>query len=175
MSDKGRPTPVRVLALIMAALLVAGLVPALPEAPSALAQGTNDAVELGGEDRPSGEDNGDGVISVVGDGAGEGTEAAGPEAREGVGADSAGRDEDAMFAAQAVGASNPRVRADSSMAAGQVATWDCVWFGSYPQTEVTGSDNVYKSLQNAGWDGNGDATVGGKKYRRVSRSDATDN
>ena len=161
----------RVLALLVAALLVAGLVPALPEAPSALAQETEGAVELGGEDRPSGEDNGDGVISVVGDGAGEGTEAAGPEAREGVGADSAGRDEDAMFATQAVSVSNPQVRADSSMAAGQVATWDCVWFGSYPQTEITSDDTVYFRLQNASWDANGDVMIDNTKYRRISSSD----
>lgn len=29
--------------------------------------------------------------------------------------------------------SNPRIIPDSSMEAGQKVTWDCIWFGSYPQ------------------------------------------
>ena len=35
--------------------------------------------------------------------------------------------------------SNPRIVKDSSMDAGQRVTWDCVYFGSYPQTEVVES------------------------------------
>lgn len=31
---------------------------------------------------------------------------------------------------------NPRIVKDDSMEAGQKVTWDCVYFGSYPQTEV---------------------------------------
>ena len=31
---------------------------------------------------------------------------------------------------------NPRIVSDSSMKAGQKVTWDCIWFGSYPQAEV---------------------------------------
>ena len=49
--------------------------------------------------------------------------------------------------------SNPRVVADSSMASGQRATWDCVWFGSYPQEVVTdaakGTVNVGGNLVTA--------------------------
>ncbi len=78
-----------------------------------------------------------------------------------------------VLAVQSVSVSNPRVKADSSMKAGQVTTWDCVWLGSYPQTEVTASDSVYASLEAASWDSKGDATVGGKRYRRISKSDAT--
>lgn len=74
---------------------------------------------------------------------------------------------------QAVSMSNPRVRADSSMKAGQVSTWDCVWFGSYPQSEVAPGDSAYTVLQDASWNADGDATVGGMRYRRISRSDAT--
>lgn len=76
--------------------------------------------------------------------------------------------------AQSVVVSNPLVVADSSLEAGQRATWDCVWFGSYPQTEVTSSDSVYASLRFASWNADGDAWVGGAKYKRISRSDATD-
>ena len=31
---------------------------------------------------------------------------------------------------------DPRIVEDSSMQAWQKVTWDCVWFGSYPQSEV---------------------------------------
>ena len=31
---------------------------------------------------------------------------------------------------------NPRIEEDASMSAGQKVTYDCVWFGSYPQTEI---------------------------------------
>lgn len=37
---------------------------------------------------------------------------------------------------------NPRIVKDSSMDAGQKVTWDCVWFGSYPQSEVTAEDGA---------------------------------
>lgn len=33
------------------------------------------------------------------------------------------------------------------MKAKQKVTWDCIWFGSYPQSEVTGSDVVHTALQ----------------------------
>lgn len=70
----------------------------------------------------------------------------------------------------------PRVMTDTSMAAGIKATWDCVWFGSYPQTEVTAADGaVYTKLQNAGgWDSNADVVIDGVKYRRKMKSDAVD-
>ena len=68
---------------------------------------------------------------------------------------------------------NPRIVADSSMKAGQKVTWDCVWFGAYPQSEVT-SGNIYNTLKNAkGWDGNNDIVINGNKYRRLKGEDAT--
>lgn len=92
--------------------------------------------------------------------------------------------------------SNPRIVKDSSMEAGQKVTWDCVYFGSYPQAEVveSGSEeeaalkeinryyvtkyqsvssNVFAAIENASYDANGDATVGGTKYRRMKAGDAT--
>ena len=92
--------------------------------------------------------------------------------------------------------SNPRIVKDSSMDAGQKVTWDCVYFGSYPQTEVVESgskeenalkrmnryyvtkyqsvsSNVFATIENASYDVNGDATVGGTKYRRMKAGDAT--
>lgn len=64
--------------------------------------------------------------------------------------------------------SNPRIVKDSSMDAGQKVTWDCVYFGSYPQSEVTSKDgSIYNALKSAtGWDSNNDITIGGTKYRR---------
>ena len=90
--------------------------------------------------------------------------------------------------------SDPQIMADSSMNAGQKVTWDCVWFGSYPQTEIVeeasacgtyGKDwertsdyevneSLYSQLSSAsGWNSNGDITLNGTKYRRIQRSDAT--
>lgn len=92
--------------------------------------------------------------------------------------------------------SNPRIVKDSSMEAGHKVTWDCVYFGSYPQTEVveSGSEeetalkgmnryyvtkyqsvssNAFAAIENASYDVNGDATVGGTKYRRMKAGDAT--
>lgn len=89
---------------------------------------------------------------------------------------------------------NPRIVEDSSMDAGQKVTWDCVWFGSYPQSEVvcetdieriselTGGayDSQYVTVSSVQWDkitgakynNYGDATVGGVKYKRLSKTDA---
>ena len=62
---------------------------------------------------------------------------------------------------------NPRTVADSSMKAKQKVTWDCVWFGAYPQSEVTSGD-IYNTLKNAtGWDENNDIVIDGNKYRRL--------
>ena len=93
---------------------------------------------------------------------------------------------------------DPRVVEDSSMEAGQKATWDCIWFGSYPQSEVVCendseaianleamngtyqdagfskvSQSTWNSIVNASYDSNGDATVGKTKYRRIKMDDAT--
>lgn len=80
------------------------------------------------------------------------------------------------------------------MEAEQKVTWDCVWFGNYPQAEVVPStdsytavdknmlesgdiienSSLYNKLQGAtGWNGNNDITVDGKKYRRMKKDDAT--
>lgn len=87
---------------------------------------------------------------------------------------------------------NPQIQKDSSMAAGQKVTWNCVEFGSYPQAEVITqemsekypagmlseedyiiSDSDYSALEGASWNADNDATVGGVKYRRVRKEDAT--
>ena len=98
--------------------------------------------------------------------------------------------------ARAASISNPRIVEDSTMEAGQKVTWDCIYFGSYPQAEVITSkmsenyialsksmladgdlvvsDSIYASLEAAtGWDENNDITIGGRKYRRMKQADAT--
>ena len=47
-----------------------------------------------------------------------------------------------------------------------------VYFGSYPQTEVTGK-KLTKAITGAKYDKNGVATVNGVKYKRISSADAT--
>ena len=62
---------------------------------------------------------------------------------------------------------NPKIVADSSMEAGQKVTWDCIWFGTYPQSEVT-TGTIYNTLKNArGWDANNDIVINGTKYCRL--------
>lgn len=48
--------------------------------------------------------------------------------------------------------------------------WSYIYFGHYPQTEVTG-DALTSEIIGAAYDENGDAWVGGTKFRRISRRD----
>lgn len=84
-----------------------------------------------------------------------------------------GSDRNLKTVSAATTLNNPRIVADSSMEAGQKVTWDCVWFGLYPQSEVTGG-SIYTTLKNAtGWDKNNDIIINGNKYRRLRGQDAT--
>lgn len=65
---------------------------------------------------------------------------------------------------------NPRVESDPSMKSGQKTTWDCVYFGSYPQREVTG-DALTSAVTGVAYDTDGDAYVDGMKYRRINEND----
>lgn len=69
---------------------------------------------------------------------------------------------------------NPRIIQDSSIwESGQKVTWDCIWFGMYPQSEVTSDNPVYEELQNSEeWDDNSDCVIDGVKYRRMQKKDA---
>ena len=89
---------------------------------------------------------------------------------------------------------DPDIVADASVYEGQKVTYDCIWFGSYPQTEIVDkasrcgtydkpwaqtsdcekNSSLYTSLKNAGgWDKNGDMVLDGIRYRRIKSSDAT--
>lgn len=90
---------------------------------------------------------------------------------------------------------NPKVKTNSQMESGREVTWDCVWFGSYPQREVIPEsfqglyvlenmwyekdtsaivdDAIYQKLQNAdNWDANNEIILDGEKYCRISQDDA---
>ena len=69
---------------------------------------------------------------------------------------------------------NPRIVKDSSMDAGQKVTWDCVWFGSYPQSEVTAEDGaIYTKLKKKAEWNNNNTVIEGTKYRRFKGEDST--
>ena len=69
---------------------------------------------------------------------------------------------------------NPRIVKDSSMDAGQKVTWDCVWFGSYPQSEVTAEDGaIYTKLKKKAEWNNNNTVIEGTKYRRLKGEDST--
>lgn len=54
--------------------------------------------------------------------------------------------------------------------------WSCVYFGNYPQHELTKEIDaqIYEQLtQNQQWDTNNDVTLEGNKYHRVREEDAT--
>ena len=62
---------------------------------------------------------------------------------------------------------NPKVEEDSSK-----VTWDCLWFGSYPQSEITEKDGeIYTTLKNTdNWDKNGDVIIDNIKYHKTKKS-----
>ena len=69
---------------------------------------------------------------------------------------------------------NPKAVHDSSMDAGQRVTYDTIFFGSYPQTEVKSTDPVYSKLRTAsGWNYCGDIVLDGAKYRRLKKSEVS--
>lgn len=55
---------------------------------------------------------------------------------------------------------------------GKKVTWDCLWFGSYPQSKITKKDGeIYTTLKNTdNWDKNGDAIIDNIKYHKTQKS-----
>ena len=64
---------------------------------------------------------------------------------------------------------NPKIEDDSSAKSRKKVTWDCLWFGSYPQSQITKKDGeIYTTLKNAdNWDKNGDVTINNIKYHKT--------
>lgn len=69
---------------------------------------------------------------------------------------------------------NPKIVSDTSVEGGKKLTWDCIWFGSYPQTKIVSSskeNDLYSTLETAnGWDKNNDIIIGKEKYHRAKKS-----
>ena len=97
-------------------------------------------------------------------------------------------------AADAVELKKPQIETDTSMEAGQRVTWDTIYYGYYPQTEIVSektqcgaaknqkwskesdyevNDKVYQQLQDAKYTKNGDTVIDGVKYRRIRKEDST--
>lgn len=68
---------------------------------------------------------------------------------------------------------NPKIVKDTSVEGGKKVTWDCVWFGSYPQTKIVSSskeNDLYSTLEKSnGWDKNNDIIIGKEKYHRAKK------
>lgn len=69
---------------------------------------------------------------------------------------------------------NPKIVKDTSVEGGKKVTWDCIWFGSYPQTKIVSSskeNDLYSTLEKSnGWDKNNDIIIGKEKYHRAKKS-----
>ena len=68
---------------------------------------------------------------------------------------------------------NPKIVKDTSVEGGKKVTWDCIWFGSYPQTKIVSSskeNDLYSTLEKANrWDKNNDIIIGKEKYHRAKK------
>ena len=64
---------------------------------------------------------------------------------------------------------NPKIEDDSYTESGKKVTWDCLWFGAYPQSKVTSGD-IYTTLNNTdNWDKNGDVIIDNIKYHKTKK------
>ena len=74
-------------------------------------------------------------------------------------------EEDAYSAPQEYILQNPGIQHNAFE---KIVTWDCLWFGSYPQTQIREKDGViYTILKNEkDWDSNNDIVVNGIKYHK---------
>lgn len=74
----------------------------------------------------------------------------------------------AQTTARAAQVSNPRREEEFSMSARQKVTWDCIYFGRYPQNEITveSDPSLYYRLEQEYW-GNGTVTLDGIRYYNI--------
>ena len=66
---------------------------------------------------------------------------------------------------------NPKIEDDSSTESGKKVTWNCLWFGSYPQSQITAEDGeIYTILTNIdNWNKNGDVIIENTKYHKTEK------
>ena len=79
-------------------------------------------------------------------------------------------EEESTIKADSTSPSNPVHHCTKQSGGSDCTDWSYVYFGSYPQSEVTG-DALTSAITGAAYDSNGDAWVNGTKYRRISKSD----
>ena len=78
--------------------------------------------------------------------------------------------EETIYAAREGQPANPVHHCTKGNDGTDYTDWSYIYFGSYPQTEVTGGD-LTSAITGASYDTNGDAWVEGMKYRRISKED----
>lgn len=83
-------------------------------------------------------------------------------------------EEEPSIKAASTSPSNPIHHCTKQSGGSDCTDWSYVYFGSYPQTEVTG-EALTSAITGAAYEGNGDAWVNGTKYRRISKSDTNYN
>lgn len=67
---------------------------------------------------------------------------------------------------------NPKIENDSFVKSGKKVIWDCLWFGKYPQKQITQEDGaIYSVLKNEiNWDLNNDVIINGSKYHKTENN-----
>nr|WP_288730968.1 DUF6273 domain-containing protein [uncultured Anaerobutyricum sp.] len=67
---------------------------------------------------------------------------------------------------------NPKIENDPFVKSGKKLTWDCLWFGKYPQKQITQEDGaIYSVLKNEiNWDLNNDVIINGSKYHKTENN-----
>lgn len=67
---------------------------------------------------------------------------------------------------------NPKIENDPFVKSGKKVIWDCLWFGKYPQKQITQEDGaIYSVLKNEiNWDLNNDVIINGSKYHKTENN-----
>lgn len=67
---------------------------------------------------------------------------------------------------------NPKIENDPFVKLGKKVIWDCLWFGKYPQKQITQEDGaIYSVLKNEiNWDLNNDVIIKGSKYHKTENN-----
>lgn len=69
--------------------------------------------------------------------------------------------------------SEPEIVSDADSDSGKKVVWKCVWFGSYPQSEVPVKSELYqKLLKEKNWSSDGNITKNGIRYHRMKKEQA---
>ena len=78
-------------------------------------------------------------------------------------------------AADAVELKKPQIETDTSMEAGQRVTWDTIYYGYYPQTEIVSEKTQCGAAKNQKWSKESDYEVNDKVYQQLQDAKYTKN